>query len=64
MFDSFAVLDSLDDDRFFVPTIERDDQRNVLAYCFAGGVTKQPLRTGVPTGYDAVQRFADDGIFG
>ena len=47
---------------FFVPTIERDNQRNVLAYRFAGGVAKQPLRTCVPFGYDAFQRLADNSI--
>jgi len=60
--DSFASLDSFDDDRFFVLTIDRDDQRNVLAYRFARGIAKQPLRTCVPSGYDAFQRFADNGI--
>ena len=62
MFDPFPSLDSFDDDRFLVPAIERDDQRDVLAYRFAGGVTKQPLRTFVPAGYDAFHRLADDGI--
>jgi serine/threonine protein kinase len=56
------LLDSFNDDRFFIPTIERDDQRNVLAYRFAGGVAKQPLRTCVPVGYDAFQRLADNSI--
>ena len=60
--ESYALLDSVDNDRFFVPTIDRDDKRNVLAYRFAGGIAKQPLRTCVPTRYDAVERFADDGI--
>jgi len=45
VFESFAFLDSLDDECFFVPAIHRDDERNVLAYCFAGGLTKQPFRT-------------------
>src|SRR5580704_3005774 len=62
VFDSFASLDSIDDDSLFVPAIEGDDQRNMLGYRFAGGVAKQPLRTRVPTGYDPVQRFAHDGI--
>jgi hypothetical protein len=62
MFDSFASLDALDNDGFFAPAIDRDDQRNMLAYRLAGGVAKQSLRTRVPTGYDAFERFADYGI--
>src|SRR5580692_4835305 len=45
VFDSLAFPDAFDDDCFFVPAIGRDDQRNVLAYGFVGGIAKQPLRT-------------------
>ena len=64
VFDSFTSLDAFDKDGFFVPAIDRDDQRNMLAYRLAGTVAEQTLRTCVPAGYDAIQRFADDGILG
>ena len=62
VFDSLALLDSFDDGRFFVSTIDRNNQRDVLAHRFTGRITKYPLRTSVPTGYDAFQRLANDGI--
>jgi len=60
--DPTALLDLVDEEFFFVSTIDRDDQRNVAPYCFAGGVAKQALCACIPTGYDALQRLADDGV--
>ena len=46
----------------FVKTVWRDDQSNMLADSFLGGVSKNSLCSFVPIGDSTVEGFSDNGI--
>ena len=46
----------------FVKTVWRDDQSNMLADSFLGGVSKNSLCSFVPIGDSTVEGFRDNGI--
>src|SRR5580658_2071204 len=64
MLNSLAFAETTKNHRFFVAMSERNDQRNVLADRFSSGVSKDSLRTSVPTCDETVEIFADDGVVG
>src|SRR5579872_1288618 len=64
MIDSFTSFQSFKNLRFLIPTIFGNDQGDVPAHSFLAGVTEQPLRALIPTGDDAVQSLADNGVVG
>ena len=62
--DALAVTHAFDDIGFFVPALAGDDQSDVLADGFFGEVAEDAFGGFVPTGDDAVEGFADDGVVG
>jgi len=62
VFDALAAPDSLNDPFFLLLVIGRDQNRNRLADDFLGQIAENPLRTGIPTRYDAIEVLGDDCI--
>src|SRR5258705_6214761 len=60
----FPLPDSCEDSGNFVGPILQCEDRDVLADDFLGTVSVHSLRTSIPAGYGAIERFADDGVFG
>ena len=64
MVEALAATNASDDAGLFVPTIAGDDQSDVLADGFFGEVAENAFGALVPTGDDAVEGLADNGIVG
>ncbi len=62
--DTFARPESGEDCRLFIFMIFGDEDRDWFADYFVGGVTKDALRTVVPTRDDALECLADDRVVG
>jgi hypothetical protein len=64
MIDALAALYAIYDDEFFVLHILGDQNGNVPADSFLSGKAKYSLSPFVPTGNNAIESFADDGVIG
>ena len=62
--DGFSAPDALEDRRFLVGHVRRDENGNGFAHHVVTGVAEQAFRPLVPGGDDTVERLADDGILG
>ena len=62
--DALAAPDALQDARLFIEPTGRYEHGDRLADRFRRCVTKEPHGPVIPTGDDAVEVFADDGIVG
>ena len=59
---AFASAEALKNCGFFVVAIRGNQNRNRLADDFLGQIAENPLRTGIPTRYDAIEVLGDDCI--
>ena len=64
MVDALAATQALQDFVLFLPALGRNDQGNVLADGFFGGVAEYAFGALVPAADDAIERLADDGVVG
>ena len=64
MVDALAAAQAAEDVALLVAQLRRHDQVDRLADRLFRGPSEQPLRALVPGGDDAVERLADDGVFG
>jgi hypothetical protein len=62
MVHTFATLEPPENFRLFLLAVRRNQHRNGLADGFLGRVAEQTLRAFVPTGDNAVEVYADDGV--
>src|SRR4029434_6024817 len=62
MVHTFATLEPRENVRLFVLAVRRNEHRNGLADGFLGRVAEQTLRAFIPTGDNAVEVFANDGV--
>ena len=62
MFDRLFSADVFKNNGFLVQTLRGNEKGHGLAHRFLSRIAKQPFRAGIPTGDDAVEVFADDGI--
>src|SRR5258705_1713005 len=64
MIDALDATQAFDDIRFFVPAITGNDHSDVLADGIFRAITEHAFCALVPTGDDAVEGLAGDGIVG
>ena len=64
MIDSLAAPDPRENLVFLRPAVARNDQGDVLADCFVGGVAEDSLGRGIPRSDDAFEGFADYDVIG
>jgi hypothetical protein len=62
MLDAFAALDASQDFRLLLLPLGRNEPHNRLVDHLPGGIAKKPFRPGIPTGDDAAQILANDGV--
>ncbi|MGC2786016.1 MAG: hypothetical protein WA397_19740 [Roseiarcus sp.] len=62
--DMFAARNFPQDDRLFVQSVDRDDNRYRFADRLFGREAEKPLRGGVPAENDAIEILRQDGVFG
>src|SRR6185369_7049004 len=64
VFDALTSAQPRQNLRFLIEVIRWNDDGDGLADYFVGGVAEDPFRPLVPTGDDALEGFADDGVIG
>ena len=62
MFNFLAVSNTREDVVLFRPSVRRDDEPDVLADCFAGGIPKYSFSCRIPGCNYAMESFADDDV--
>src|ERR1044071_1025122 len=64
MIDAFALFDTIENLRLLVGMIGRDQKGDVFAYNLGGRVAEDAFRTWIPSGDQAVERDAENGVSG
>src|SRR5262249_56273800 len=64
MVNPFTPPDPLEDSWYFVGPIRWCEHGDGVSHCFASPVAEDPLGTLIPTGDDAIDVLADDGVVG
>src|SRR5215831_9882829 len=59
---AFATLEPPENFSLFLLAVGKNEHRNGPADGFLGGVAEQALRAFVPTGDNALEVYADDGV--
>jgi len=62
--DALSAPNTIKDCRLIILTVRRDQDVPWLADGLFGRITKDPLRSPVPSGDDAVEVLADNGVVG